>query len=145
MKCSTCGSEVSQDALFCEYCGTRVTAPSSSGAPTIAIAQPDDTPHAPPAYAAPPVYSTAPPTSNSATVSLIFGILAWVLLPVIGAIVAVIAGHMARREIAESGGRLGGDGLAIAGLVLGYLQLIPGLLICAGLSLLFMMGAMAGF
>ncbi len=45
------------------------------------------------------------------------------MLPLIGAVIAVITGHMARREIRDSLGALTGDGLALAGLILGYLQL----------------------
>ena len=62
-------------------------------------------------------------TSTSAVVSLVFGILSWLLLPVAGAIVAVVAGHMARAEIRRAHGTLDGDGLAVAGLVLGWLHL----------------------
>ena len=79
---------------------------------------------------------TSLPTSGAATVSLIFGILAYVFLPLIGAIVAVIAGHMARNEIRASGGRLGGNGLATAGLVLGYIQIgLLVLFVCAVLAI----------
>jgi hypothetical protein len=68
--------------------------------------------------------STAPVrTSTSAIVSLIFGLLSWVALPLVGAVVAIIAGHMARGEIRRSHVPLEGDGLAIAGLILGYVQL----------------------
>ena len=56
-------------------------------------------------------------------VSLVFGILTWIFLPVIGPIVAVVAGHMARAEIRRSNGQVGGGGMATAGLVLGYLQI----------------------
>lgn len=67
-----------------------------------------------------------PPTQSStlATISLIAGILTWFLLPILGALIAIITGHLAKREIRESAGRLTGDGLATAGLVLGYLQLL---------------------
>jgi hypothetical protein len=84
---------------------------------------------------APAAYGPAAiPNSNLAIISLISGILSWVLLPLIGAIVAVITGHMARREIRQSGGQLAGDGLALIGLVLGYVQIALGFLgICAGL------------
>lgn len=71
-------------------------------------------------------YPSAPvpaQTSTMATVSLVTGIASWVILPLIGAVVAVITGHMAKKEIRESGGQLTGDGLATAGLVLGYIQL----------------------
>jgi hypothetical protein len=67
-------------------------------------------------------------TSNLALFSLILGILSWVFLPFIAAIGAVITGHMARREIRGAAGRFTGEGLATAGLILGYLNL--------GLSLL---------
>lgn len=77
-----------------------------------------------------PPYSAQ--SSTMAVVSLISGIISWFLLPVIGGIVAVITGHMAKREIRESMGRLTGDGLATAGLVLGYLNLgVTVLSICA--------------
>ena len=62
-------------------------------------------------------------TCTTATVSLIFGILSWCLLPIIGAIVAIITGHMARGEIKRSNGTLDGDGLATIGLVLGWVHL----------------------
>jgi hypothetical protein len=62
-------------------------------------------------------------TCNTAMISLIFGILSWVLLPFIGAVIAIISGHMARSEIRRSQGALDGDGLAVGGLVLGYLHL----------------------
>lgn len=68
----------------------------------------------------PPV---AAQTSTMAIVSLIAGILSWFMLPVVGAVVAVITGNMAKKEIRASGGLLTGDGLATAGLVLGWIQL----------------------
>ena len=66
-------------------------------------------------------------TSTLALVSLVSGILGWSLVPVIGGIVAVVTGHKAKREIRASGGRLGGDGMATIGLVLGYASFV---LIC---------------
>jgi hypothetical protein len=62
-------------------------------------------------------------TCSTATVSLIFGILSWFALPIIGAIVAIISGHMARAEIRRSQGALDGDGLAVGGLILGYVHI----------------------
>ena len=59
-------------------------------------------------------------TSAMAIISLVSGILGWTLLPFLGSIVAVITGHMARGEIRRAPDRLEGDGLAIAGLILGY-------------------------
>lgn len=60
-------------------------------------------------------------TSSVAIVSLIAGILGLTLVPIAGSIVAIITGMMAKKEIRESGGTLGGDGLATAGLVTGWL------------------------
>lgn len=64
-------------------------------------------------------------TCTLAVVSLCFGIAAWTVLPFVGAIVAVICGHLARREIRQTLSEpLDGDGFAVTGLVLGYAQLI---------------------
>jgi hypothetical protein len=63
------------------------------------------------------------------------GIVGWVLLPIVGAIIAVITGHMAKKEIRESQGLLGGDGLATAGLILGYSNIAIGLCTCLALIL----------
>jgi len=63
-------------------------------------------------------------TSTTAIVSLVFGIVCWVAIPFIGAIVAVVCGHVARTEIRNAPpGSLDGDGMAVAGLILGYLHL----------------------
>lgn len=75
-----------------------------------------------------PNYTQVPPpyvaqTSTLAIVSLVSGILGWTLVPTLGAIVAVITGHMAKNEIRASGGHLAGDGLATVGLILGYVHL----------------------
>jgi hypothetical protein len=67
-----------------------------------------------------PVYPPARRESTLAIISLITGILGWTLLPFISSIVAVITGHLAKKEIRESGGTMSGDGMALAGLILGY-------------------------
>jgi hypothetical protein len=46
-----------------------------------------------------------------------------------GSILAVIFGHVALGQINRSGGREGGSGLAIAGLVLGYMGVATLLLV----------------
>jgi len=61
-------------------------------------------------------------TSALAIVSLVAGLLGWSLLPVIGSIVAIVTGHLARAEIRRRPEALEGDGLAVAGLVLGYVM-----------------------
>jgi hypothetical protein len=81
-------------------------------------------------------YGSAPqalPNSSMAIVSLIAGILGITFIPFVGSIVALITGYMARKEIRESAGALGGDGLATAGLVLGWIGVGLGVLgICIG-------------
>lgn len=73
--------------------------------------------------------STPPQTSPMALVSLIAGILGFTLFPLIGSIVAIVTGHMARGEIRRAAaGTLSGDGLAVAGLALGYAALLLALL-----------------
>ncbi|AKC85583.1 DUF4190 domain-containing protein [Pseudoxanthomonas suwonensis] len=62
-------------------------------------------------------------TSSLAIASLVSGILGWTLLPFLGALVAIITGHMARGEIRAANGQLDGDGLAVAGLVLGWVSM----------------------
>lgn len=65
-----------------------------------------------------------PRTSSLAVVSLIFGVLAYVFLPFVGALVAVICGHSARSEIRRAPtGAIEGDGMALAGLILGWIQI----------------------
>jgi hypothetical protein len=69
-----------------------------------------------------PPYFGPPQTSGAAVTSLIAGIFSLVLccVPVFPAIVAIVCGHTARSSIRHSGGRLTGDGMAIAGLAMGY-------------------------
>lgn len=61
--------------------------------------------------------------STLAIISLVSGLLGWTILPVLGAIAAVVCGHLAKKEIRESNGMLSGDGMALAGLILGYVQI----------------------
>lgn len=67
-----------------------------------------------------PTYTPVKRDSTMAIVSLIAGIVGWTIVPFIGSIVAVITGHLAKKEIRESGGTMSGDGMALAGLILGY-------------------------
>ncbi len=62
--------------------------------------------------------------SNLASASLVMGVVSWAFLPILAAIAAIVLGHMARLEIARSEGRLTGDGLAVAGLVMGYANVV---------------------
>ena len=79
----------------------------------------------------------ARPTSTTAIISLVSGILGWTLLPFLGSIVAIICGHMARAEIRRSNGNIAGDGLAVGGLVLGWLSVALGVLSVLAIVLFF--------
>lgn len=75
-------------------------------------------------------YSLPPtlPTSTLAVVSLISGITGFTIFPVLGGIVALITGYMARGETRSTPPRAGGDGMATAGIVLGYIQIGLGII-----------------
>ena len=62
-------------------------------------------------------------TSSLAVASVVFGVLAYLALPLVGAIVAVVTGHYALAQVRESEGRVQGRPLAKAGLALGYIQI----------------------
>lgn len=148
MVCQQCGATSDEGQRFCYNCGARLEAQPAGSVqqPTlVASAQGGQSfppPPAPiePAYQQPGYQQSVPggympmaiPNSNQAIISLVCGILSWVLLPVIAAIPGVITGHMARREIRDSGGRVGGDGLALIGLVFSYSNLALAVLgLCA--------------
>ncbi len=61
--------------------------------------------------------------NNLAIISLVAAILGWTLLPLFGSIVAVITGHLAKKEIRESLNTEGGNAMATSALILGYIQL----------------------
>lgn len=73
-----------------------------------------------PAYP-PSGYQTAS-TNGLAIASFILGLVGWMACGV-GSVVAVILGFVARSQIRNSHGRQGGDGLALAGIILGFLAI----------------------
>lgn len=62
--------------------------------------------------------------SSAAVWSLVLGILSLVLLGPLAAIPAIICGHLSRRDIRRSNGALAGGGMALAGLIMGYLAIV---------------------
>jgi type II secretory pathway pseudopilin PulG len=72
--------------------------------------------------------------SGKAIVSLICGLLFFIPLAFIA---AIVFGHLALSEIRKSAGRLKGEGMAMAGLVLGYIWIagIPIFLIIAAIAI----------
>ena len=113
--CAQCGRQFEEQGVrFCPWC-RRELPPSSFGS-------------------APPPGPIEPKTSSLAIVSLICGIL--FLVPFSG-IAAIVTGHMSRSRIRRSGGRLAGAGMAMAGLVLGYIGILilPVVLIGAAVAI----------
>ncbi len=130
MLCPLCETPFEPGRLFCMNCGetspegARVMGLHTASDPTAPLPASEQTVEVRPA--AKPVArptSVSRSTSFSAVVSLVLGCLAWLGLPVIGALGAVVSGHLARREIRVSGGHLDGGGIALTGLVLGYAQI----------------------
>jgi Domain of unknown function (DUF4190)/zinc-ribbon domain len=100
--CTACGSEVQPGQSFCGSCGHPVdgSVPGSMAA----------------------VSRSASVTSGKATASLVLGIAGFLVFPVVCSILAIVLGAQAKREIAADP-RLSGEGMATAGLVLGWVGL----------------------
>lgn len=113
--CASCGRVVGEGEQFCRQCGAAVSASAA-------------------ASAMPPVPAGPAETSGKAITSLIFGLFLF-FFPF--SVVAIIFGHLSLSEIRKSAGRLKGDGMAIAGLVLGYLGVagVPVILIIAAIAI----------
>jgi len=134
-KCPYCAEPVQDDTLVCPHCRMNLTTNVYAPQPT----QPNYSQQSPvqPGLTGDAYPTAQPETSGKATGSLIAGVSAYVILPFVGAIIAIILGHLGLSEIKKSAGRLKGDGLAVAGLVLGYIQfaLIPFILIIAAIAI----------
>ena len=92
-------------------------------------------PYPPPPY--PPPYPSYPPpapqqTEPLSTWSLVLGILSFFVCWVVGGIAAIITGGRAKKAIDASGGSKTGRGAAVAGQVLGWINIVVG----AGLGVL---------
>jgi type IV pilus assembly protein PilA len=124
MKCPYCGEMIADGSQFCARCGNRLVSQSAlTGAPGVGGA---------PGTASTPTGEQI--TSSKAVASLILGIL--VFIP-FSAIAAIVLGHLALSEIRKSAGRLKGQGLATAGLIMGYVEIamIPFVLIIAAIAI----------
>jgi hypothetical protein len=123
-------------------------APPAPGAPPNPFAPPPPGgPYAPPGpygQYPPPQYPPPYPgsgyrpasTNGLAITALVLGIVGWAFCG-IGSILAIIFGFVARGQIRSSQGRQGGDGLAQAGIILGFV----GLALVVGFWLLAFIGS----
>src|SRR5206468_5090074 len=82
----------------------------------------------PPTPPAPRVSQPILRTAPAAIWSLVLAILSFTCGWLFTAIPAVICGHVARSKIRKSRGALGGKGIATAGLILGYIALVVGVM-----------------
>lgn len=138
--CGACGAELGAGSRFCSRCGavasgepeataTDASAPPEQAAAPTGASAASPPPPPPPATPPPVVQSPEPPTpvvvmqqgpstSGFAIASMVLGIL-WLYW--IGSILALVFGYVAKGQIDRSGGALGGRGMAIAGIVLGWI------------------------
>ena len=96
--------------------------------------------HAPQAYAQPYTYAWSPRTNGFAIASLVCGIVNMG----IGSVLALVFGYIAKREIDASNGTQGGRGLAIVGIVLGWIGVGIWLLVILVLLIFGLVALLAG-
>ena len=130
MFCYKCGTAMSDDVKSCPSCGTP--APAMEGVVTPPAAPGDVAPAnaltvvAPQQLAAVPqvaVPQTAiPQTEDKAVISLVLGILSLVGMSILAGIPAIIVGKMSRDNVRASSGQLGGEGMATAGIIMGWIS-----------------------
>jgi type II secretory pathway pseudopilin PulG len=127
-----------EDATVCPQCATPVQAMPTPPPPPQQPSTPNpastsawlNVPPAPapsqyPPQAQPYQRYQPPKTDGGAIASMVLGIASFVLcLSFLAGIPAIILGHISRSKIRKSMGRLQGDGLALTGLILGYISLL---------------------
>lgn len=124
MYCNYCGLQNPENGRYCNQCGQPL-APGSSGnaVPPSPVSSSSVVPPPPISSAVLPPLGTIQQNDGKAVASLILGILALTMFWILTGIPAIILGHMSRSRIKKSMGRLKGDGMALAGLIMGYISL----------------------
>jgi type IV pilus assembly protein PilA len=147
MFCFKCGASMPEDSTVCPQCATPVqAAPTPPPPPQASAPNPASTSAWLNVPAAPSQYSPQYPpqaqqryqpaqTDGGAVASMVLGIASFALcLSFITGIPAIILGHISLSKIKKSMGRLKGEGMALAGLILGYISL-PFILIVAAITI----------
>jgi type IV pilus assembly protein PilA len=143
MFCNHCGASNMEGAKFCANCGQPMMAASKGIATAVHEASELPRPAAATSIAGFGPYEPPPPppvqqTSGKALASLISGIIGLVtLILFIPGLLAIIFGHIARGEIRRSRGQLKGEGMALSGLIMGYVTVagLPFILIVAAIAI----------
>jgi len=105
--CPACGEPIRREAVICRFCHY------------------DFRTNAIPGMAPYGAYPLTPPKTNSlAIASLVLGIVNML----VGSILALVFGYRAIHEIDQSNGTQTGRGLAVAGVVLGWVGLVMGII-----------------
>ena len=130
MECPVCGTRNDADAAFCYKCGQALNSEAVTG-PTVRLSGSQgeqnynagkSVPPAPTSYQRPYSGYAGPQQSNSALIAMILGIVAFMGPSLLTAIPAIIVGMKARDEILASRGHLVGEGMAQAGIILGWIN-----------------------
>jgi hypothetical protein len=119
MLCDFCHVPLAAGRLFCTGCGE----PTPEGRRVMSLDPATVATRLPSEPIARVLRPRPRETSSAAVLSLIFGLLGYVFLPFVGALIAIVTGHWAKKEIKVSAGRVDGDLIATTGLVLGYSQI----------------------
>ena len=64
---------------------------------------------------------SGPAPCGMAIASMVLGIIGVLGAVILTSVPAIICGHIARRQIRDAEGRVGGEGMALTGLILGYM------------------------